>query len=207
MEITRTSNAGVLLKLDGVSILLDGVCNELYPYSGTPADIRNKLVSNFPDVLAFTHKHKDHYDEDYAKLYNKMTLRPVLGPELSSVYKSANVEIKPLFTRHIGKYDIPHVSFAVTGSNCTVLFTGDASPLVWKKLSVFPSPDVVIAPYAYASTVSSWQITEKFGSKAVILLHFPQKENDEYNLRLAVDEITNDKDFVYIPEIGENIIF
>ena len=36
MEIRRTANAGVLLKLDGVRILLDGLCDRVEGYLPTP---------------------------------------------------------------------------------------------------------------------------------------------------------------------------
>ena len=51
MEIRRTANAGVLLKLDGVSILMDGVCREVKPYPATPPEERALLSSCYPDVM------------------------------------------------------------------------------------------------------------------------------------------------------------
>ena len=43
MELRRTANAGVLLKLDDVEILLDGVCQEVKPYLATPPAEKEKL--------------------------------------------------------------------------------------------------------------------------------------------------------------------
>ena len=60
MKILRTANAGVLLTLDGVRILLDGVCGDLPPYLTTPDDIKLELCKNIPDVVAYTHFHTDH---------------------------------------------------------------------------------------------------------------------------------------------------
>ena len=48
MELVRTANAGILLKLDGKTILLDGVCREVKPYPATPPKLREQLV----DVLS-----------------------------------------------------------------------------------------------------------------------------------------------------------
>ena len=73
LKIKRTANAGVLLTIDQTRILLDGVCEALYPYIGTPNDIRDELIENMPDILAFTHRHKDHYDDSYAQIYRKKT--------------------------------------------------------------------------------------------------------------------------------------
>ena len=124
LKLTRTANAGVLMEIDGVSILLDGVCEQLPPYLGTPASIREKLLENMPNVVAFTHKHPDHYDEDYAKSYEDKTLRSVYGPESLPFLEVGGVEISAHKTRHIGKTDIPHVSFVIKGS-ATVWFVGD----------------------------------------------------------------------------------
>lgn len=205
MEIKRTANAGVLLKLDGVSILLDGVCRELSPYLGTPDVIRNELVANFPDVLAFTHKHEDHYDETYAELYKKDTLRSVYGPELSHFIEVGSVKIHAVPTRHIGKSYIPHVSFIINGSKC-VWFMGDASPLVVKKFDNIPAPDVLFVPYAYVNTNTAWQITKSIGGKHIVILHLPKRENDIYRLWEAVESTVGITDNIHILDIGESIV-
>ena len=71
MRISRVSNAGVLLELDGVKILLDGFCTGHGPYLATPAHIRESLMTNPPDMLAFTHEHPDHFDALAAEYYHK----------------------------------------------------------------------------------------------------------------------------------------
>ena len=205
MEVKRTANAGVLLKLDGVSILLDGVCGDLYPYIGTPENIRNELVDNFPDVLAFTHMHKDHYDETYAKLYTKDTLRSVYGPEMSHFIEVGNVKLQSVPTRHIGKSDVAHSSFIVTGSKC-VWFMGDASPLVVKKFDNITSPDILIVPYAYVNTETAWKVTKSLGAKHIVILHLPDRADDSYGLWESVEAIVKNEENIYILNIGESIV-
>ena len=51
MEIQRTANAGVLLKIDGVSILLDGLADRVEGYLPTPAQMAERLLENPPDIL------------------------------------------------------------------------------------------------------------------------------------------------------------
>ena len=58
MKITRTANAGVLLELDGIKMLLDGVCREVTPYPATPDAIKTELSNNYPDLVAVTHCHE-----------------------------------------------------------------------------------------------------------------------------------------------------
>lgn len=204
MEILRTANAGVLITLDEVTVLLDGVCKELPPYFGTPKEMREMLTLNFPDILAFTHYHSDHYDEEYRNLYKSSTLRPVYGPECVCFGKYKGIEIQGISSRHIGKTDIPHMSFIINGSKC-IYFMGDASPLTWKSVPDLPKPDVIIVPYAYASTESAWKITKSFGAKDIILVHMPDRENDEYKLWDMVQKtVADDNSFCFI-EIGEKL--
>ena len=68
MLIRRVSNAGVLLELDGVKLLLDGFCKSVGPYMATPNKIREELLLDPPDLLAFTHEHEDHCDGAAAEL-------------------------------------------------------------------------------------------------------------------------------------------
>ena len=79
-------------------------------------------------------------------------------------------------TRHLGKTEpnLSHHSFVIEGSRC-IWFMGDASPMQMKKMKVFPKPDVLIAPYAYANTPSAWEMTKAVGATTVVLLHLPEK--------------------------------
>lgn len=203
MKIQRTANAGVLICLDGVRLLLDGVCRPMYPYEGTPDEIKEHLSLQFPDVLMFTHYHDDHYDENFSKLYKTKTLRPVYGSEFALFGKVGNVKLKGIPTRHIGKSDAEHVSYVINGSKC-IWFMGDASPLELKNIKEH-KPDVLIIPYAYVTTKTAWEITKSIGADKIILLHMPKKENDIHNLWQSLKETVGDLSTLIIPEIGEVI--
>ena len=213
MEIRRTANAGVLLKLDGVSILLDGVCREVSPYLATPSEERAHLSGCWPDVLAFTHSHKDHYDSDFAASYRKQTNGVILGPEDMDASDApvtvGGVTVTPVKNRHIGKagQSVSHYSFVISGSRC-VWFLGDASPLQWRGRGELPAPDVLIVPYAYAITETSWQITKELGAKTVLLLHMPTEENDPVGLWQAMRSTVGEcNDYLRIPAMSETIRF
>ena len=209
MEIQRTSNAGVLLKLDGVSILLDGLCDRVEGYLPTPPAIADQLLRTPPDVLAFTHCHADHCSEALLLPYRKQNLRPILGPE--SLYmervRVGGVTIMPVESRHLGKVEpgLRHVSYIIEGSQC-VWFVGDAAPVQWKNRSDLPRPDVLIAPYAYGNTKAAWELSCSLTDR-MVLLHLPPREADPYGLWCAVEQ-TVEKGVdvpVWIPEIGEKI--
>ena len=210
MQLKRTANAGVLLKLDGVSILLDGVCREVKPYPATPPEERALLSACYPDVVAFTHAHKDHYDPAYAAEYSRQTGRVILGPEqgvrgsMSSICVNG-VTITPRSCRHIGASgkDTPHAGFIIQGSK-TVWFTGDSSPSQWRNCDDLPKPDVLIVPYAYANTPSSWGFTKSFGA-VVVLVHMPDEENDTVGLWTAVKAATGPDRSLMIPKFLQTI--
>ena len=209
MEIQRTANAGVLLKMDGVSILLDGLCDAVGEYLPTTADMARQLLENPPDLLAVTHYHADHCSEALLLPYRKQNLRPILGPEslpLGSA-RIGEVTVTPVNSRHLGKVEpnLQHVSYIIQGSKC-VWFMGDAAPLQWKGRTDLPSADVVIAPYAYCNTESAWNLTCALG-KQVVLLHLPARESDSYGLWKAVEQTAKSRPdrMLFIPEMGEQI--
>ena len=209
MELTRTANAGILLKLDGISILLDGVCREVTPYPATPAELRAQLMENWPDAVGFTHNHKDHYDPAYAAAYLQQTGRVILGPEAVKGKKETvtvgGVTITPVPCRHIGAAgrDVEHMGFVIQGSKC-VWFTGDSAPTQWQGRGL-PAPDVLAVPYAYANTPSSWALTCSFGAEKIFLLHMPPREADGIGLWQAVETAVGDLAQLCIPNMEETV--
>ncbi len=206
MKIKRTANAGVLVTLSGETFLIDGVCGEVFPYIKTPKHIREEIQENYPDNVLFTHYHPDHYDEEFREEYEKTTLRSAIGPESQITKGIKEAQIISVPTRHIGKSDFPHVSFIIEKDEC-VWFMGDTSALVLKELENFKTPDVLIVPYAYVNTLSSVKTTKMVGAKKIIVLHLPEKENDEYKLWDAVEKCTENEENIFFPAIGETIIF
>ena len=211
MRISRVSNAGVLIELDGVKILLDGFCTGHGLYLATPPAIRDQLLADPPDMLAFTHEHPDHFDALSAEYYHKQTLRPVLGPEnlpcgtTSKGLASGWVSVLPIKSRHIGKeyFHVPHVSYAINGSK-SVWFLGDAVPSQWHGID--RKCHVLIAPFAYALTESAWRMTCALADH-VVLVHMPLRENDPAKLWPQVEAVTGASCPVHlhIPAIGETI--
>lgn len=206
MEIQRICNAGILVKLDGVSILLDGLCEGLSGYLPTPPELRQALLDNPPDLLAFTHSHPDHCSSALLLPYRNEKRRPILGPASLTERKVrvGEATVTAVETRHLGKTEpnLVHHSFVIEGSQC-LWFMGDASPMQLKKLSAFPKPDVLVVPYAYANTPAAWEITKSVDPKTVVLLHLPAKNCDPYGLWQQVRETTADDFSLWIPEIWE----
>lgn len=218
MELIRTANAGVLLKLDGVSILMDGVCREVKPYPATPPEVKAALTANMPAVVAFTHAHKDHYDPGFAAQAlqkNGVILGTADCHGTMDRVTVEGVRITPVLSRHIGAAgkSTPHASFIIEGSRC-VWFTGDAAPTQWQKPDL-PKPDVLIVPYAYCTTPSAWAATRRLDAKAVVLVHMPAYEDDTLGLWNAVRTTTNvgvddhiDPQYpiLYIPNMNETLM-
>ena len=213
MEIKRTANAGVLLTLDGVKILLDGVCKPFTPYLGTQPEVREQLLQEIPDVVAFTHSHPDHFDLSFVSEYLQKAAGPILGPadipfSSHSEQTMGRVKITPVPSRHLGKADdVQHVSYIIEGSRC-VWFMGDATPAQLKQMQTLPLPDVLIAPFGFAIG-SGWDVTCHLAPKALVLVHMPEKTADPENLWSQVEQTVSSKHgpAVYIPELGQKIRF
>jgi L-ascorbate metabolism protein UlaG (beta-lactamase superfamily) len=209
MELKRVCNAGVLLKLDGVSILLDGLCEGLEGYLATPEELVEELRQTPPDLLAFTHNHPDHCSSALLLPYRTQKLRPIFGPESlpAGKVRVGEVTVTAVETRHLGKSEpgLMHHSFVIEGSKC-IWFMGDASPMQMKKMAEFPKPDVLIVPYAYANTPSAWEMTKAARATTVVLLHLPEKEKDPFALWRQVKNVTEGECCLWIPEVGETRI-
>lgn len=205
MEIQRTANSGVLLKMDGISILLDGLADRVGEYLPTPRELARQLIENPPDLLAFTHGHPDHCSDALLSPYRKQNLRPILGPESLSLgsVQVGKVTVTPVASRHLGRVEpgLQHVSFIIQGSRC-VWFTGDAAPMQWKNRTDLPRPDVLIAPYAYGNTQSAWDLACALAEK-IVLVHLPDRSQDPYGLWDSVEKTTAGSQNLWIPQLGE----
>ncbi len=202
LRITRTANAGVLLELDGRKIVLDGVCREVSPYLATSSKVRQSLLDACPDAVAVTHFHADHCDPEFESQYEKNTGRKVITPRNAGQTIAVDpLRLSVISSRHIGKTDCDHVSYILQGSKC-LWFVGDAAPSQWKSRNGLPKADVLIAPFAYATTEAAWKISQEIAPK-IMLLHFPNAQQDVLGLRNAVRQTVGDSPDIFIPEMGE----
>ena len=114
-RFTRTANAGGLLELDGIAVLLDGICGGVGPYLPTPPALLEELAGRRVDLAAFTHAHPDHLDPDgtqeclYAwggpPVLGTRAVREALSPWPVTVGESVSaggVTVTPIPSRHIG---------------------------------------------------------------------------------------------------------
>ncbi len=204
MEIKRTANAGVLIKTNSTSVLLDGICNPPLPYLATPNEIKNEIISSLPNIVGFTHTHNDHFDNEFAEFFSKITGEKVIVTPDICVQKG-NVKVMSVKTRHLGKSDVAHISFVVMAENKCIWFSGDAAPVSLLGRNDLPKPDILIVPFAYVNTASSFNNTLKSGAKQIIVVHMPNKENDIYGIFETVETVINNNNAVHILKLGETI--
>jgi L-ascorbate metabolism protein UlaG (beta-lactamase superfamily) len=173
--------------------------------------LQEELLFAKPDVVAFTHMHKDHYDPAYAAAYAGRTGRVILGPgQLKGSMERVvldDITVIPVPCRHIGAAgrEVEHCGFVVQGSQC-LWFTGDSTPTAWRGKDL-PKPDVLVVPYAYANTYESWRLTQSFGAEKIVLLHMPAREEDTMGLWPAVETATTGSDRLYPLKMGEYLQF
>lgn len=190
--------------MDGISILLDGVCSKVEPYEVTPKAILDDLTNNYPDAVGFTHRHPDHFLSSYVCDYENNTERKVFVAADVSV-TVGTVQLRTIPTRHLGRVEegLLHRSFLIEGSK-RVLFTGDASPASLRNVSA----DIVIAPFAYANTSAGLKAVVNTGAKDLVLLHMPECDPDPYGIWESVRAAISGQNEiqVHIPKMGECII-
>lgn len=219
LRFTRTANAGGLLELDGIAVLLDGVCGGVGPYLPTPPALLEELAGRRVDLTAFTHAHPDHLDPDGAQecLYawggppvlGTRAVEEALSPWPVTVGESVSagaVTVTPIPSRHIGAAyrTLEHSSLLIEGSR-RLLFAGDAAPTQWEGSPI--RPDVLLAPFAYAATPAAWRIVERLAPERLVLLHLPTRDNDPEGLWQAVETtLFRCRDIsVTIPDMGETV--
>ena len=205
MEIKRTANAGVLLGLDGVSILLDGICGEIKPYIKTPYAIAEELYNNLPNIVAFTHTHTDHFDKEFCSYFEEKKGQKAVWPRGDRVKSFGGVTVSSVPSRHIGRFEISHFSFIITGSK-TAWFMGDASPVILKSMNDFQRPDILFVPFSYFSTESAVRLTKNVGAKHIVLLHMPKRENEGVAIWQTVEGFIKNEPNVIVLDIGETLI-
>lgn len=207
MEIRRTANAGILVTMDSVQILLDGVCREVLPYLATPSEERQRLASSWPNAVCFTHTHEDHFCPDFAAAYKAATGREVIIPGGEGEWIAGNVRINAIPTRHLGKTggNTPHCSFVIQGSK-TLWVMGDAAPTQLRKLEHLPKPDVLVVPFPYLATESTVALVQQYLPCKLILVHMPLPDNDPDGIWDAVKAgMAQCKEFLHVPAVGETI--
>lgn len=190
--------------MDGISILLDGVCSKVEPYEVTPKAILDELTNNYPDAVGFTHRHPDHFLSSYVCNYENNTgkIAFVAADAFATV---GAVQLHAFPTRHLGRVEegLLHSSFLISGSK-KILFTGDASPASLRNVSA----DIVIAPFAYANTSAGLKAVAASGAKDLVLVHMPECDPDPYGIWESVRAAISGQNEiqVHIPKMGEGII-
>lgn len=214
MQLRRTANAGFLLTLDGVTIAMDGVCREVPPYSATPPAERDRLLAAPPDLLAFTHAHADHFDPAFAAAFAGTIVAPAQlsealagRPVTDEPVTCGRLRITPVPTRHIGSSCLTtaHCSFMIEGSQ-RLWFLGDAAPAQLRLLRAYGRPDVMIAPFAYATTPAAVRMVNEAAPRALVLTHLPPRSKDPDHLCAAVDAMLPHLQMpTVIPDLGQTV--
>ncbi len=190
--------------MDGISILLDGVCSKVEPYEVTPKVILEELSNNYPDAVGFTHRHPDHFLNGFVCDYENVTGRKALISADTSV-TVGSVKLHSFPTRHLGRVEegLLHSSFLIKGSK-TILFTGDAAPNAIKNLHA----DVLIAPFAYANSAAGLKAAAATGAKDLILVHMPEFDPDPYGIWDSVRTALSGESQlrVHFPKLGQSVI-
>lgn len=68
-----------------------------------------------------------------------------------------------------------------------------------------PKPDVLLVPYAYATTPAAWNLTKSLGAKMVVMLHLPERHLDEIGLWNAIEATVGQESSMLFPAMNETL--
>ena len=198
----------MLVEYGSARALFDGVCGEVPPYAGTPAHIRRELSEDFPDIVAFTHTHPDHWDGSFARAAFMSGRCAVLMPGGQAAASCGDfIKVSAVRTRHLGKPDFPHVSYLLSVQEKTVWIAGDASPDSLVSAMGPGRPFIAVVPYSYLLTSSSAEKISSAGAQTVIVVHMPAAGPETAEL---IDSVRANSRLVaetVFPETGETLAF
>lgn len=205
--VTFLSNAGVVLALGGVSLMVDGIYNAGgLPFSDVPGDI---LAAVRPDYLAFTHTHHDHLDQGRLEAYLAVRLVQglLLPPGVRADRHGApgvvmkgtggtvawrGLTVRWARTPHLDHAKPEHHSFVVAGGGAAVLVAGDAMPSPQlAALCAGERLDAALLTPFFLQDPEGRRLLETIGvPDQVLLYHLPRVEDDAHNLlRLAQRQV------------------
>ena len=217
---TRTANAGGILELDGVRLLLDGVSLPCLNYQVTPPSLEEALRATDLDAMLFTHSHADHFSSAFVEAWGRRRGRnlPLAGPadvaaalpgwavEEGPLWVGA-VSVLPVVCRHMGlQYrSDPHRAYCISGT-ARCLFLGDASP---SEFLVPREPvQILFAPYPYASSRGGWRAVQALDPEVLVVTHLPAAEEDPEGICARTEDFlrsVQDRP-VYCPAMGERLV-
>ncbi len=215
----RTSNAGGLLELDGVQVLLDGVSTPDNGYVVTPPDMMGWLVHRSISVAASSHSHPDHFAPEFLRRLSNVIL---LGPEdvaqalperivLEDEIRIRRVKVLPVASPHQGADPgVPHLNYIIQGIGLCIWFMGDADPFQWPDAEIgLPLPDVLIAPFAFSGSEEAWGAVARLAPQLLILTHLPYRTMDPEHHWAAAEAIlaAHPEQRSVIPVLGAQVNF
>jgi L-ascorbate metabolism protein UlaG (beta-lactamase superfamily) len=99
LQVTLVANAGLLLRYQGVTLLLDGIYGrEGHPFSNLAPDVWERMLHGGPpfekiDYLLFSHAHPDHFSPEMTmEFLEHRRVKGVFLPESHSAAESGLVE-------------------------------------------------------------------------------------------------------------------
>lgn len=205
-------------------------------YTDTPEELADKIITGtapFENIhaLIYTHAHPDHFSASMtdALLKNHRETRLIAGTEVlkqltalsqdaaiplahSKALEFGALSIQPIKTKHINreKDEVEHYTYLIEISGVTICVLGDAEPETDNFSAIdfsAHSVDLAIAPFPYLSTFRGQRIIrDLIKPKKMIAVHFPSKEKDTQNYRIASEKMYDRTRARFVPTIFVDLI-
>lgn len=206
--ITFVANSGISIEIGCTVIWVDALHNEGLPGFSTLNDcmveaIFGDEILGVPNVIAFTHKHQDHYSAELtAKAIKTWPSTKVILPEgVSDKQEICIGDIKLRFIKlsHAGKEfkDVEHYGVIIKGANQTILVSGDCEICDEKLLDETQNERIGISIMNFPWVTlrkGRAAIESLIKPKHLIVAHLPFEEDDIYGYFPAAEKAIKNMD-------------
>lgn len=196
-KITLTANAGVIIKLEDMCILIDALhCEPTERFSTlSPEQVETvfKLLhSSPPDVMLVTHSHPDHYSRllteraktEFPKMEIILPWRSEC-PTRSAVIGNTDISWLPLEHMPLSIVeDRTNYGFCIRCGESLIFTPGDAdlhSPAVAESVAGM-KPSLALLPFPWLTLPSAKNVYDSLAPEKTLLLHLPFDDSDRYNI-------------------------
>ena len=197
LEITAVCNAGLLLRSGESCILIDGIAESCFGFTGLSKELFKDLMSlrglfSGLKAVLFTHTHPDHYDEDRVRVWKNLHPEiPVIVPD-EKTPASGRILMDPFSVLYTETPHMPHTftqvrhfTLLVQVEDESMYVAADAvlDAELHRALLQYVRPTYIAVNPVYLTMASTISWLADMNSRAILVYHVPTEAGDPSGMR------------------------